>query len=406
MAKTLPNGIRQEFSYDGASRVTEIAYKRPDSSVIETIGYAYNVNGDRITKTSGGNSKQETAFSAQYDEANRATAITIGDTNEAFALLYDDNGNLVRRVPQAGGQPTDYVWDSRNRLVQIVGPGMAASFEYDALNRRVSKTINGQRIDYIYDGIQAIGEIAAGQLPTALLTGLAVDEAIVRYTETGSHTYLVDALGSVIAQTKADQSVENFYVYSPYGEVATLGADAANDIQFTGRENDQTGLYYYRARYYDPVLKRFVSEDPTGLEDSLNIYAYARGNPLRYIDPTGKFTIVEIAVVVTAVIVGGMIWSQMQQNGANGKKGDDPFGGPSGGSASNSSSNSNSSSSSGSGQSLDECYTECEDDQKVRDALCMSFRYMKDKSKQAQCLRESYEETVRCYTRCRDNCKK
>ena len=62
-----------------------------------------------------------------------------------------------------------------------------------------------------------------------------------------------------------DQQKSNWYAYSPYGESQSLGPDDGNPLQYTGRENDDTGLYYYRARYYDPVLKRFVSEDPIGL---------------------------------------------------------------------------------------------------------------------------------------------
>jgi len=81
--------------------------------------------------------------------------------------------------------------------------------------------------------------------------------------------------------------VRNFYSYSPYGEVTTLGSDDGNSLQYTGRENDQSGLYFYRARYYDPILKRFLSEDPIGIEGGLNLYAYVRGNPLTETDPTG-----------------------------------------------------------------------------------------------------------------------
>src|SRR6266513_5643548 len=77
------------------------------------------------------------------------------------------------------------------------------------------------------------------------------------------------------------------YAYSPYGEATALGVDEGNPIQYTARENDQTGLYYYRARYYDPVLKRFISEDPIGLGGGLNTYSYVGGVPTGRVDPTG-----------------------------------------------------------------------------------------------------------------------
>jgi len=82
-------------------------------------------------------------------------------------------------------------------------------------------------------------------------------------------------------------SGELFYAYSAYGESVSLGADDGNSIQFTGRENDGTGLLYYRARYYDPVLKRFIAEDPIGLRGGLNVYSYARNNPISFRDPFG-----------------------------------------------------------------------------------------------------------------------
>ena len=86
----------------------------------------------------------------------------------------------------------------------------------------------------------------------------------------------------------AQTSLGNVYAYSPYGETVALGLDEGNPLQYTGRENDGTGLYYYRARYYDPGLKRFIADDPIGVEAGTNLYAYVRGNPISAIDPTGE----------------------------------------------------------------------------------------------------------------------
>ena len=80
---------------------------------------------------------------------------------------------------------------------------------------------------------------------------------------------------------------ENVYAYSAYGEVAVLGPDGGNSLQYTGRENDRTSLYYYRARTFDPVLKRFTSEDPIGIDGGINLYSYVGGDPISYTDPTG-----------------------------------------------------------------------------------------------------------------------
>lgn len=84
-------------------------------------------------------------------------------------------------------------------------------------------------------------------------------------------------------------STEKVYAYSAYGETAVLGPDGGNALRYTGREDDGNGLFYYRARYYDPVLKRFVSEDPIALEAGPNFYTYVDGDPVSVIDPEGYF---------------------------------------------------------------------------------------------------------------------
>ncbi len=77
------------------------------------------------------------------------------------------------------------------------------------------------------------------------------------------------------------------YSYEPYGKTTVSGTASSNSFEYTGRENDSTGLYFYRARYYNPGLQRFVSEDPIGLEGGPNVYSYVGGNPLSYSDPLG-----------------------------------------------------------------------------------------------------------------------
>jgi len=155
----------------------------------------------------------------------------------------------------------------------------------------VSKTINGQTIGYVYNGAQAIGEVSGGAISATILTTLAIDDVVARYTQAGARTYLSDALGSVFALAKDDQSIQAFYAYSPYGEAQGLGDDEGNPIQHTGRENDQTGLHFYRTRYYDPVLKRFISEDQIGLLAGTNFYAYVGNNPVSAVDPLGLWSL-------------------------------------------------------------------------------------------------------------------
>jgi RHS repeat-associated protein len=223
------------------------------------------------------------------DAANRLTSLTLNGAS--VTLAYDQNGNLTQKIA-ANSQTTSYTWDARNRLTGIngfdpLGNPVMASFRYDALGRRIEKTVNGSTVQYLYDGPNAIAELRGNAISANILTGLAIDEVIARYTAQGERTLLTDALGSVIVSAKEDGTVQTAYGYSPYGQTQVLGTDEGNPSQYTARENDGTGLYYYRARYYDPQLKRFASEDPIGLAGGINPYGYVGGNPVSNIDPEG-----------------------------------------------------------------------------------------------------------------------
>jgi RHS repeat-associated protein len=98
-------------------------------------------------------------------------------------------------------------------------------------------------------------------MTTTYLRGLSIDEPFVRQSTTGDEYYLTDALGSTLALTDGTGNVTATYSYDPFGNTTVTGT-STNVFQYTGRENDDTGLYYYRFRYYAPRLQRFISEDP------------------------------------------------------------------------------------------------------------------------------------------------
>nr|WP_330218542.1 RHS repeat-associated core domain-containing protein [Cupriavidus basilensis] len=213
---------------------------------------------------------------ASYNAANR-----LSNWGGA-SLTYDAKGNLT-----SDGSLT-YTWDSRSRLTALTG-GTTASFSYDSLNRRSSKTVGGTATAFAYDGLNVVQERTGGSSTASLLTGLGLDETFSRTdTVVGTRSFVTDALGSTLALTDGTGLVKTSYAYEPYGAATASGEAGGNATQYTGRENDGTGLYYYWARYYHTAFGRFVAEAPIGLAGGDNLYAYVGGIPLRYADPTGK----------------------------------------------------------------------------------------------------------------------
>lgn len=222
--------------------------------------------------------------SAAYDAANRLTRRVAGGVTTT--PTWDAEGQLL-----SDGLRT-YTWNPRGQLTSISG---VASFAYDGLGRRrsfVPASTGVQQVP-VYDGHDPVQVRYGGGTPTVsnLLAGAGVDERFTRAAPgTGEvSTYLTDALGSTVALADAAGAVRTAYGYDPYGVVQVSGAANDNPFQYTGRENDGTGLYYYRARYYRPDWGRFVSEDPIGLAGGINLYAYAGNNPVQFKDPTGLY---------------------------------------------------------------------------------------------------------------------
>ena len=155
-------------------------------------------------------------------------------------------------------------------------------------------------ISFLNDGGNVAQELV-GRSPTANALSGDIDEVFQRTGGTGPRAVLTDALGSTVALLDASGAVQTQYTYEPFGATSTSGAVSANPAQYTGRENDGAGLYYYRARYYDPNAGRFISEDPIGFEAGINFYSYAFDSPINLRDPSGKS-----AATVTIPISGGI----------------------------------------------------------------------------------------------------
>jgi RHS repeat-associated protein len=273
---TLPNGVVATYGYSTRDELTSVTFTQGNTT-LGTLTYTYAAAGQRTTVggTWARTGLPAAVASATYDDANRQ--LTWGGQS----FTYDDNDNLI------GDGVNTFTWDARDRLTSISG-GVAATFAYDPFGRRTRKAISGQTTDYLYDWDNPVQELSGGVVLANLLTGLGIDEYFTRTDGSGRRSLLGDALGSILALTDDAGVVQTSYTYEPFGATTVSGQSNANPLQYTARENDGTGLYYYRARYYSPARGRFMGEDPVGFAGGdANLYAYVRNNPLQFVDPFG-----------------------------------------------------------------------------------------------------------------------
>ncbi|SFQ19572.1 RHS repeat-associated core domain-containing protein [Ralstonia sp. NFACC01] len=276
---TLPNGIVANYTYDAANQLTGMSFAKGDSQ-LGNLTYTYDTVGRRIQM--GGSlanmALPNATTGATYDANNRLASW------QGVNLTYDNNGNLL------SDGSLSYAWDSRNRLSSLSGAA-TASFTYDAIGRRSGKTVGSTEIGLFYDGQNVVQELSGSSPSANLLTG-GIDEVFSRTDALmGTRHFVTDALGSTMALTDDGGSIKTTYAYEPFGAATASGEVSNNAIQYTGRENDGTGLYYYRARYYHPRFMRFISSDPIGFAGGINTYAYVGGSPIGSIDPSGLSTI-------------------------------------------------------------------------------------------------------------------
>src|SRR5262249_54044443 len=224
---------------------------------------------------------------------------------------YDSNGNLIGST----GQALAFQWDYKNRLRKVCSLSGGASqctdphaktlavYSYDALDRRTRKivtnsgSLNGTT-NFYYDAYQAIEERnGSDTLTQQYVFGNYVDEPLVLDRGGQRYFYHQNTLYSTFALTDATQAIVEGYQYDAYGQQTVFGPNfssvigvtsaVGNPYMYTGQRFDaESGLYYYKSRYYSPSLGRFLSRDANRTVD-INRYEYVSGRPTAQFDPYG-----------------------------------------------------------------------------------------------------------------------
>ncbi len=280
-----PDGS-MSYGYDPTGQLTVVYGSHPET-------YGYDLNGNR-----------ETANGHTYGTPGPANQLT---SDGVYSYTYDNVGNLLTKTGLEGGITTVYAlsWDYQNRLVEAKktqngGTTVQADdhFTYDVFGRRIGKVDkDGNQLWTVYDGVNPYADFTGTTslaLKTRYLYAPGDDQLLASTHADGNSTvwYLTDLRGSVRVVSgvvgdpgKIGQVTAS---YDSFGNI--IPGDAPYDrFAYTGREWDsEIGLYYYRARYYDPNTSRFVGVDPLGFEgENSNLYRYTENDPMDYNDPFG-----------------------------------------------------------------------------------------------------------------------
>ncbi|HET6444925.1 MAG TPA: RHS repeat-associated core domain-containing protein, partial [candidate division Zixibacteria bacterium] len=295
------------YDYDALNQLLEVIY--PDG---RSVDYTYDAVGNRLNSIDS--LMGETIY--EYDEANQL--IYQHTPTQTITYSYDNNGNLLSKQDASG--VASYTYDYENHLANIGYPDGQSEqfFAYPGQTGLQLKSGSNGVIDtyYFHDLQNTLLETDAAGITVARYTaGLGYDDWVSMKRDGVNYAYHPDGLGSIIGLTDGGENVVAAYRYDAFGNMLEDSGGIVNPYRYTGRAYEtKSGLYYYRARFYDPTTGRFTSPDPVNGSISYphirHPFIYALNNPFGYTDPTGEAV---VTIVVGAIILGGSIFFMLKK---------------------------------------------------------------------------------------------
>ncbi len=278
--------VTTDYEYDEISRLKRLKHTRVSTGTLhEDFQYEYNLD-DEITKIT---SLASAPLTPQSKTATTADAANRIPQFGAASYSFNQEGQTTAKTDVSG--TTGYQWDSRGRLTRATLPsGQAVDYGYDATGRRINRVANGVTTTFQYDSEDVVIDRESGGSAYDYLNGLGIDDKLRQNGGVwGTLYFLQDHLGGTAGLAGSGGSlVEALQQFEAFG---AGGSSVRTRYGYTGRERDDlTGMLYYRARWYESLQGRFLSEDPIGYESgAMNFYEYAANNPLSYSDPLGLY---------------------------------------------------------------------------------------------------------------------
>jgi RHS repeat-associated protein len=339
---TVPGGVQETRQYDAASRLTTVSATGP-TGVATPLNSTYSYGYNALNWTTGLTSTLNGITSSQvitHDALGRLTGAQGAGTTQSWT--YDGNGNLTTSVTNGvtttygynnsltlnelqtvsrSGQPTTYYgydtngdttsitntstistglsYDRQARLVGVtLQDGTSVSQSYNSAGQRASYVVSKPGQPTLSERFQYRGE-ELGQ--AVVVTGTTTYTDTYLYTQDGAplellrqqngttnrYWYVLDGRGNVVALTDTSGNVVNRYAYELWGAPTSISETVPQQLRYAGYWYDQElGWYWVRVRSYDPVLKRWLQPDPSGI-DGVRTYVYVGDNPIDSTDPTG-----------------------------------------------------------------------------------------------------------------------